>query len=126
MKDLGEANVILGMKISRTSNDIFVDQSHCKEKILKKYKYFDCKPTSIPFDSNVHLFPTKDENDIHNQKKCAIIIGSLRYAIDCTRPDIAYAVGGLARFSSKPNFEHWNAMTQLMRYLKITAHYGLL
>ena len=28
MKDLGEANVILYMKISRTSNGIFVDQSH--------------------------------------------------------------------------------------------------
>ena len=126
MKDLGEANVILGMKISRTSNGIFVDQSHYIEKILKKYNYFDCKLASIPFDSSVHLFPTKDENDIYNQKEYASIIGSLRYAIDCTRPDIAYAVGVLARFTSKPNFEHWNAMTQLMRYLKRTVHYGLL
>ena len=50
MKDLGEANVILGMKISRTSNGIFVDQSHYIEKILKKYNYFNCKPASIPFD----------------------------------------------------------------------------
>ena len=74
----------------------------------------------------MHLFPTKDEKDIYNQKECAIVIGSLRYAIDCTRPDIGYVVGVLARFSSKPNFEHWNAMTQLMRYLKRTAHYGLL
>ena len=87
-KDLGEVNVIFGMKISRTSNDIFVDQSHCKEKILKKYKYFDCKPTSIPFDSNVHLFPTKDESDIYNQKEYTSIIGSLRYATDCTKPDM--------------------------------------
>jgi len=68
----------------------------------------------------------KDENDIYNQKEYASIIGSLRYATDCTRPDIAYAVGVLARFTSKPNFEHWNAMTQLMRYLKRTVHYGLL
>ena len=126
MKDIGEANVILGMKISRTSNGIFVDQSHYIEKNLKKYNYFDCKPASIPFDSSVHLFPTKDENDIYNQKEYASIIGSLRYAIDCTRPDIAYVIGVLARFTSKPNFEHWNAMTQLMRYLKRTVHYGLL
>ena len=93
---------------------------------MKKYNYFDCKPTSIPFDSSVHLFPTKDENDIYNQKEYASIIGNLRHATDCTRPDIAYAVGVLARFTSKPNFEHWNAMTQLMRYLKRTVHYGLL
>ena len=70
----------------------------------------------------MHLFPTKDENDIYNQKEYASIIGSLRYAIDCTRPDIAYVIGVLARFTSKPNFEHWNAMTQLMRYLKRTVH----
>ena len=126
MKDLGEANVILGIKISGTSNGIFVDQSHYIEKILKKYNYYDCKPAGIPFDFNVHLFPTKDENDIYNWKEFAIIIGSLRYATDCTKLDIAYVVGVLARFSSKPNFEHWNAMTQLMRYLKRTVHYGLL
>ena len=36
IKDLGEANVILGMKISRTSNGIFVDQSHYIEKNFKK------------------------------------------------------------------------------------------
>ena len=84
--------MIIGMKISRTSNDIFVDQSHYIEKILKKYNYFDCKPASIPFDSSAHLFPTKDENDIYNQKEYASIIGSLRHATDCTRPDIAYEV----------------------------------
>ena len=74
----------------------------------------------------MHLFPTKDENDIYNQKEYASIIGSLRYATDCTRPDIAYTLGVLARFTSKPNFEYWNAMTQFMRYLKRTVHYGLL
>ena len=35
-------------------------------------------------------------------------------------------MGVLARFTSKPNFEHWNAMTRLMRYLKRTVSYGLL
>ena len=93
---------------------------------MKKYNYFDCKPASIPSDSSVHLFPTKDENDIYNKKEYARIIGILRYAIDCTIPDIAYAVGVLAIFTSKPNFGHWNAMTQLMRYLKRIVHYGLL
>ena len=35
--------------------------------------------------------------------------GSLMYLATCTRPDIAYAVGTLARFSSKPNHTHWVA-----------------
>ena len=33
MKDLGEANFILGMKITKTCNGIFLDQSHYVEKI---------------------------------------------------------------------------------------------
>ena len=36
MKDLGEANVILGIKIYRTSNGIFVDQSNYIYKKKKK------------------------------------------------------------------------------------------
>ena len=104
MKDLGEANVILGIKITRTENGIFLDQSHYIEKILKKYNYFDSKPACTPYDSSVKLF--KNTGDSVNQSEYASIIGSLRYAADCTRPDIAYAVGLLCRFTSRPNLEH--------------------
>nr|AAU90333.1 Putative gag and pol polyprotein, identical [Solanum demissum] len=50
----------------------------------------------------------KSENDVINQKEYASIIGSLRYVTDCTRPDIAYAVGVLGRFTSKPD---WNTLS---------------
>ena len=40
-----------------------------------------------------------------NQKEYASIIESLRYVTDCTRPDIAYAVKVLGRFTSKPGNE---------------------
>ena len=36
MNDLGEASFILGMKITKTCDGIFPDQSHYVEKILKK------------------------------------------------------------------------------------------
>ena len=62
---------------------------------------------------------------IFNQKDYASIIGSLRYAIDCTRPDITYAVGVLSRFSSKPSRDHWLAIERIMRYLIGTKSYGL-
>lgn len=39
MKDLGEVNVILGMKITKTCDGIFLDQSHYIEKILKKIPF---------------------------------------------------------------------------------------
>jgi hypothetical protein len=71
------------------------------------------------------LFPVKIDNDIINQKEYASIIGSLRYATDCTRPNIAYAVGVLRRFTSKPSRDHWHAIERVMKYLSGTETYGL-
>ena len=110
MKDLGETNFILGMKITKTCDGIYLKQSYYIEKILKKYNYHDCKHVVTPFDSSVHLFPINNDNDIVNQKEYASIIGSLRYATDCTRLDIAYAVGVLSRFTSK----------NILLYLKVS------
>ena len=91
MKDLGEASVILGIKITRTEKGISIDQSHYVEKILKKYGYIDCKSANTPCDASVKLF--KNTGDSIRQTEYASIIGSLRYVTDCTRPDIAYVVG---------------------------------
>ena len=44
---------------------------------------------------------------------------------DCTRPDIAYAVGVLGRFTSNSSKEHWHAITRVMRYLIGTKNCGL-
>ena len=52
-----------------------------------------------PFDSSVHLFPVNNDDEIFNQKDYASIIGSLHYATDCFRPNIAYAVGVLSKFT---------------------------
>ncbi|CAJ2651772.1 unnamed protein product [Trifolium pratense] len=123
MKDLGEASVILGIKITRSEKGISLDQSHYVEKILKKYGYFNCKPACTPYDPSVKLF--KNTGDSVRQTEYASIIGSLRYATDCTRPDIAYVVGLLCRFTSRPSDEHWHAIERVMRYLKRTMNLGL-
>nr|GEV85850.1 zinc finger, CCHC-type [Tanacetum cinerariifolium] len=42
MKDMGEADVILGIKIKRENKRIVITQSHYIEKILKKFNRKDC------------------------------------------------------------------------------------
>ncbi|XP_070029435.1 secreted RxLR effector protein 161-like [Nicotiana sylvestris] len=37
----------------------------------------------------------------------ASAVGSLIYAMVCTRPDIAHAVGVVSRYMSDPGKEHW-------------------
>ncbi|GJV90057.1 hypothetical protein Tco_1533995 [Tanacetum coccineum] len=52
-------------------------------------------------------------------------IGCLMYAMTSTRPDIAYAVSRLSRFTSNPSRQHWQAIKRVFKYLKGTMNYGL-
>ncbi|KAL5539348.1 hypothetical protein UlMin_022296 [Ulmus minor] len=52
-------------------------------------------------------------------------IGALMYLANCTRPDIAFAVNLLARFSSSPTRRHWNGIKHIFRYLQGTIDLGL-
>ena len=123
MKDLGVADVILGIKISKTSDGLILSQSHYIEKILKKFKQDDSSPTRTPVDVNLHL--SKNNGKSISQQEYAQAIGSLMYVMNCTRPDIAYAVSKLNRYISNPGLDHWKAIVRVLRYLKYTQNYGL-
>ncbi|XP_043699843.1 secreted RxLR effector protein 161-like [Telopea speciosissima] len=53
-------------------------------------------------------------------------VGSLMYAITCTRPDISYVVGMLGKYVSNPGIDHWVAAKKVMRYLQGTKDYMLI
>ncbi|GJY30302.1 zinc finger, CCHC-type containing protein [Tanacetum coccineum] len=57
MKDMGEADVILSIKIKRENKGIVITQSHYIEKILKKFNREDCSPMSTPVDPVEKLKP---------------------------------------------------------------------
>nr|GFA19042.1 zinc finger, CCHC-type [Tanacetum cinerariifolium] len=57
MKDMGEANVILGIKIKRENKGIVITQSHYIEKIFKKFNREDCSPVSTLMDPVEKLKP---------------------------------------------------------------------
>ena len=43
----------------------------------------------------------------------------------CTRPDIAFVVGKLSRYTSNPSNMHWHAINRVLKYLKKTTSYGI-
>jgi hypothetical protein len=55
----------------------------------------------------------------------ASVVGCLMYAMICTRPDIAHAVGVLSRYMSKLGKENWTTVKRVFRYLRGTTNYGL-
>ncbi|KAL2228844.1 UNVERIFIED_CONTAM: Retrovirus-related Pol polyprotein from transposon TNT 1-94 [Sesamum indicum] len=56
----------------------------------------------------------------------ASAIGSLMYAMICTRPDIAHAVEVVSRVMSNPGVMHWKAVKWILRYLRGTKDRALL
>ena len=53
-------------------------------------------------------------------------MGALMYLANCTRPDLAFSVNLLARFSYSPTRRHWNGVKQALRYIRGTTDMGLL
>nr|GEV06564.1 zinc finger, CCHC-type [Tanacetum cinerariifolium] len=123
MKDMGEADVILGIKIKRENKGIVITQSYYIEKIPKKFNREDCSPVSTPMDPVEKLNPnTRKPVD---QLEYSRAIGCLMYAMTSTRPDIAYAVGRLSRFTGNPSRQHWKAIIRIFKYLRCAKNYGL-
>ena len=52
----------------------------------------------------------------------ASAIGSLMYAMVCTRPDIAHTVRVVSRFMSRPGKQYWEAVKWILRYLKGSSY----
>ena len=53
-------------------------------------------------------------------------VGALMYLANCTRPDIAFAVNLLARYSPEPTNRQWKGIKDVFRYLQGTKDLGLL
>lgn len=53
------------------------------------------------------------------------VVGSIMYAMVCTRLDLAYAMSVINRFMSKSGKIHWEVVKWTLRYLKKTINHGL-
>eukprot|EP00253_Pinus_taeda_P021409 PITA_21409 len=79
--------------------------------VVKGKKELDNKPVKVPIHvgmklSAKHCPKTQEEEEDMSRAPYASAVGSLMYAMVCTRPDIAHAVGVLSRFMSKLGKEH--------------------
>lgn len=75
-----------------------------------------CNSVKYPIDPKLVL--NKDERGKSvNTTLYRSIIGGLRYLVH-TRPDIAYSVGVVSRYMERPTVLHYNAVKQIIRYVK--------
>ena len=129
-KDLGEAELVLGMRIrrDRSRRRLQLDQAVYVDKILAEHRMQQCNSAATPEASSVKLSladcPSEAEahRSEHVQRRVQYerLVGALLYAAMCTRPDIAHAVNQLSRFLKAPGEAHWRAAKLVLRYLSGT------
>ena len=126
-RDLGEASTYLGMTITRDrgSGIIKLNQPRMINDLVTKFSMDDSKNRPIPLSPSIKF--SKDEGEPLDTSKYPYreLVGSLMYLSVCTRPDISYAAGSLARFMSSPTTVHWQAAKGVLRYLAGTPDHGI-
>ena len=127
MKDLGEAQYILGIRIyrDRSKRMIGLSQSTYVDKVLARFRMESCKKGFLPMSHGVALSKTQcpstpDELQRMSAVPYASAIGSIMYAMICTRPDVSHALSMTSRYQSNPGEAHWGAAKNILKYLKRT------
>ena len=132
MKDLRKTKFCLGLQIEHLKSGIFVHQSNYTEKVLKRFYMDKAHPLSsrmMIWSLNIKddPFRPQEENEeiLGPEVPYLNAIGALMYLENNTRPDIAFSVNLLTRYSNAPTERHWNGIKHLFRYLKKTIDLGL-
>ncbi|GJR62688.1 retrotransposon protein, putative, ty1-copia subclass [Tanacetum coccineum] len=127
MKDLGDAAYILGIKIyrDRSKRLIGLNQSAYIEKILKRFYMENSKRGTIPMQEKLKLSKSQGASTPAEKQRMqnipyASAIGSIMYAVRCTRLDVAFAQNMTSRFQQNPGEEHWTAVKNILKYLRNT------
>ncbi|THG28111.1 Ty1/Copia family ribonuclease HI, partial [Naasia lichenicola] len=132
MKDLGEAQRILGIRIyrDRSRRMLSLSQESYIDKILERFSMTNSKKGFLPMTTGLHLSKsqeakTSEEKERMSRIPYASAIGSIMYAMICTRPDVAYALSMTSRFQAHPGEQHWMAVKNILKYLRRTKDWGL-
>ncbi|GKC50838.1 retrotransposon protein, putative, ty1-copia subclass [Tanacetum coccineum] len=127
MKDLGDATYILGIKIykDRSKRLIGLSQDTYLDKILKRFKMENSKKGNLPLHHGIKiskdLCPKTDEElDKMSRVPYASAIGSIMYAMTCTRPDVSFALSMVSRHQQNPGEGYWTAVKNILKYLRNT------
>jgi len=124
LKDQGELNFVLGIRVQQRSDGISLSQEAYIESVLEKFGLQGEKACSLPISPTAKI--DRDENGKPaNEAEYRSIVGAVAYVMTCTRPDIAFAVSKLSRYLNSPTEAHMRAARDLLRYLKGTAGQSL-
>jgi hypothetical protein len=129
----GPLHWFLNMEIKRNAADhtLNLTQTAFIKSVVSKYlpdgadRYPNTPMASHMKYSKQQCPQTDEERQEISEKPYLELLGALLYIALATRPDIAFAVNLLSRFSSNPGMDHWKGLLNIVAYLKITSGIGI-
>ncbi|GKB43808.1 hypothetical protein Tco_0888750 [Tanacetum coccineum] len=123
-----ERHLILGIQDiyrDRSKRLIGLSQSAYMDKILKRFKMDTSKRDYIPMQERLDLNKTQGASTPKEVKRrqnvpYASAVGSIMYAVRCTRPDVAFTLYITSRFQQNPGEPHSTAVKTILKYLRNT------
>ena len=112
------------MKLVDTGSSVEFSQIHYVTKAIEKYGY-DAKVTANSPMKEAYAIENKPDDELFQDEDMRSKICKLMYTAVCVRPDMAFAVNYLARFTVNPSAEVCKAVDRVLHYLNGTKEFGI-
>ncbi|CAI7907518.1 unnamed protein product, partial [Closterium sp. NIES-54] len=127
--DLGELRSYLGLQITqdRARRTITLTQSHMVQQVLQRFGFTWSSAQATPLATGHSLSAPPSDESVELSGPYPELVGCLMYLMTCTRPDLAYPLGLLARYVARGRHRkvHTDAAKRVLRYLCSTSGMGL-
>ncbi|KID83233.1 retrotransposon like protein [Metarhizium guizhouense ARSEF 977] len=127
MKDLGEAENILGIRIQRYKGKLIIDQSQFAKETVAQFLYDDSMKHATPMEPEaIRKLVEEPGRPLNHDEwlQYVELLGKLIWLCN-TRFDIIFAVNRMASFTVEACWNHWKALLRILGYVSRTIHYGI-
>lgn len=132
-KDMGPVSYIVGIKVvrDRRQRKLWINQQLSADSIVNRFNMqhaFATKVPSIPGKKLRKLNGADATGDVMSEmatKPFRQAVGSLMYLMIGSRPELAFSIQDVSRFLNAYAKPHWEAVKQIIKYVKGTTAHGL-
>jgi hypothetical protein len=118
MLDLGLGRQFLGIDNEQSPESIQLSQGYFIQSILRRFGMDSCNGVRTPLENRPSLeFDPLNDDD---QRLYQSLVGSIMYIMLGTRPDLAYTISALSKFSPSTGEAHLSLAKRVLQYLKQT------
>lgn len=125
----GPMDYYVGFQVHQNpiTHTIHINQARYISDIIPRFNLDKVNIVSTPADTHMPLQETLGDDDLTLSSSIPYreAVGCMMYAMVLTRPDIAFAVSHVAKFTSNPRTSHWTVVKQIFRNLSGTMTMGI-